>query len=78
MTTEKKISIIFFFDSDYDYCALVCMFHGRKSNIKLNSLHERCLRLIYKNKRSSYEEILEKYGFDSIHHRNIQVLAAEI
>ena len=68
--------MILFFESDFNYCALV--FHGFKSNTKLNSLHERCLRLIYKNKRSSYEEILEKYGFDSIHHRNIQVLAAEI
>ena len=39
---------------------------------------ERCLRLIYKSKQSSYEELLIKDGTVSIHHRNIQTLATEM
>ena len=40
--------------------------------------HERCLRVIYNDKQSSYEELLIKDGTVSIHHRNIQTLATEM
>ena len=53
------------------------MCHSRRNNTKTNNLHERCLRLIYSDKKSSSEELLEKDGSVSIHHRNIQALAAE-
>ena len=43
----------------------------------MRNLHERCLRLIYNDKNSSYEELLTKDGSVSIHHRNIQALATE-
>ena len=35
-------------------------------------------RLIYNDKQSSYEELLIKDGTVSIHHRNIQTLAADM
>ena len=35
---------------------------------------ERCLQLIQNDKLSSYEELLEKDGSVSAHHRNIQSL----
>ena len=47
------------------------MFHSRKNNTEIKNVHERCLRLIYSDKKSSYEELLEKVGSDSILHRNI-------
>ena len=36
---------------------LIWMFHSRSNNNKIISLHERCLRLIYNDKSSSYEEL---------------------
>ena len=45
---------------------------------KIKHLHERCLRLIHNDKLSSYEELLEKDGSVSIHHKNIQSLATEM
>ena len=42
------------------------------------NLHERHLRLINSDKKSSYEELLGKDGLVSIHHRNVQALAAEV
>ena len=54
------------------------MFHSRRRNTKINNLCERCLRVIYSNKKSSYEELLEKDGSVSIHHRNIQALATKM
>ena len=67
-----------FFDSEFNYCPLLWMSHILKNNTKINNVHEWCLRLIYSDKRSSYEELLEKIGSVSIQHRNIEVLATEI
>ena len=54
------------------------MLHSRCNNNKIKHLHERCLRLTYCDKTSSYEELLEKDGSVSIRHRNIQSLATEM
>ena len=68
-----------FFKSQFSYCPLVWMYHSRANNSKkINRLHERCLRIIYSDKQSSFEELLEKDGSLSIHQRNLQVLATEI
>ena len=53
------------------------MFHSRINNTKINILHERCLRIIYNDKTSSFEN-LEKDGSVSTHNRNLQVLTAEM
>ena len=45
--------------------------------IELNRLHERCVRLIYNEKKSSFKDLLEKDGSVSIHHRNLRTLAVE-
>ena len=49
-----------------------------KRTDKTNCLHERCLRLIYNDKKSSFEDLLEKDGSVSIHHRNLRTLAVEL
>ena len=54
------------------------MFHSRIMNNKINQLHEKCMRLIYEDKTSSSEELLEQDKSVSIHTRNLQILAAEM
>ena len=54
------------------------MFHSRTLNNKINRLHERCLRIIYNDKTSSFTDLLEIDNSVSVHHRNIQVLATEL
>ena len=54
------------------------MLHCRRNNNIIRNLHERCLRLIYKDKNSSYEELLTKHGSVSIYHRNIQALVTKM
>ena len=54
------------------------MLHCRRNNNIIRNLHERCLRLIHKDKNSSYEELLTKHGSVSIYHRNIQALVTKM
>ena len=54
------------------------MLHSPQNNNKIKHLHERCLRLIHNDKLSSYEELLEKDGPVSIHHKIIQTFAVEM
>ena len=51
------------------------MFHSRKSNNRINRLHERSLRIVYNDYTSTFEELLMKDNSVSIHHRNLQVFA---
>ena len=54
------------------------MCHSRALNNKINKLHERCLNLIYSDKTSTFQELLNKDSSLSIHMRNIQTLATEM
>ena len=66
-----------FFNSQFNFCSLIWMLHSRKKK-KVKRLHERYLRLIYSDKKSFNENLLEKDHSVSIHHRNIQALAIEM
>ena len=74
---KKRILMNAFFISQFSYCPPVWMCHSRTNNSKINRLHERCLRIVYNDKQSSFNELLEKDGSVSIHMRNIQILATE-
>ena len=54
------------------------MCHSRNNNRKINMLHERCLRIIYNDRQSSFDELLNKDSSVSVHIRNIQRLAIEM
>ena len=47
-------------------------------NNKINRLHERALRLVYKDECLPFQELLDKDGAVTIHHRNLQKLAFEM
>ena len=74
---KKKILMNSFFNAQFNYCSLVWMLHSHRNNNIIRNLHERCLRLIYNDENSSYEELLTKDGSVFIHHRNVQALATE-
>ena len=65
-------------ESQFNYCPLIWMFHSRTINNKINRLHERALRIVYSDFKSSFEGLLMKDNSFSIHERNIQSLAIEI
>ena len=67
-----------FFNSQFSYCPLIWMFCSRLINNKINRLHERCLRIVYSDKQSTFDELLEKDNTVSVHQRNLQFLATEL
>ena len=54
------------------------MCHSCEYNNKINRLYKRYLRIIYNDKRSSFNTILEKDGSALIHERNTKILATEM
>ena len=75
---KLRILVKAFFESQFSYCPLVWMFHSRTLNNRINKLHERALRLVYKETHLTFEQLLEKDNSFTIHHRNLQTLAIEI
>ena len=50
MSTHKlRIIMKAFIESQFQYCPLLWMFHSRTLNNRINKLHERALRLVYKD-----------------------------
>ena len=74
---KRRLLVNAFFYSQFNYCQLVWMCHNQTNNNKINRLHERCLRLIYNDKKSSFKDLLQKDRSVSIHHRNLRTLAVE-
>ena len=48
---KRRLIVNVFFYSQFNYYQLVWMCHNRTNNNKINCLHERCLRLIYNDKK---------------------------
>ena len=65
--SKRRLLMNSFFKTQFNYCPLIWVFHSRENNRKINRLHERCLRTIYNDKQSSFNELLEKDGSVSIH-----------
>ena len=53
------------------------MFHSRKLNERISYIHERALRIVYKDFNSSFQQLLTEDSSLNIHHRNQQKLATE-
>ena len=75
---KRRIVVKTFTESQFNYCPLIWMFHSRTINNKINRLHERALRIVYSDFKSSFEGLLLKGNSFSIHERKIQSLAIEI
>ena len=46
----------------FSHCLVVWMFHSRKLNAHINRLHERAIRVVYRD-NLSFEELLRRDSF---------------
>ena len=67
-----------FVESQFNYYPLIWMFHSRRLNNKMNNVHEKALRIVYSDYKSTFQELLDKDTSFSVLYRNIQTLAIEI
>ena len=75
---QRRLILNSFITSHFSYCLIVRMFHSRKLNERINHIHERALRIVYKDYNLSFQELLIEDNTLSIHHRNLQKLVTEI
>ena len=77
---KKKFRLLIraFVNSQFNYCPLIWMFHNRTLNNKINKLHERDLRFVYKNDDLSFQELLDADLSETIHKKNLKRLAIEM
>ena len=74
--SKLRILLKSFVESQYAYCPLIWMFCSWTLNTRINKLHERAPRILYRDDVSSFEEIVERDK--SIHERYITLLAVEL
>ena len=75
---KMRLLIKSFFESQFAYCPLVWMLYNRSLNNRINKLHERALRILYKDDISTFEQLLTKDESVTMHDRNMQRLAIEM
>ena len=75
---KRRTIMMSFVTSQFRYCLLIWMFHSIRLNNKINSIHERALRITYQDNTSLFQELLNKDNSVSIHQRHLQVLATEM
>ena len=79
MSQKKlRITIKAFVTSQFAYCPLIWMFHNRRIDHKINKLHEKALKIVYKDHFSLFEELLSKDESVTVHQRNLQIIATEV
>ena len=74
MDQEKLQTIMSaFIQSQFSHCPVLWMFHDRIVSKIINKIHDRPLRVNFKDTSSKFEDT----AFVTIHHRNLQLLTAE-
>ena len=63
--------------SYFNYCPLIWMFCSRKSNNRINRIHERAMRIAHDDYESTFEQLLIKNKTITSHKKNLQYLAIE-
>ena len=71
---KRKMLMISFIVSQFNYCHILWIYCQRKSNNLINKIRERASRIAYNDYVSDFDSILKKDDSVTIQQRNIQVL----
>ena len=76
---KRRMPMKAFVSSQFSYCPLIWMFHSRKMEHRINSIHKRALKLVYQDSPDlTFQELLAKDKSVSVHQKILQLLATEI
>ena len=68
---QRKLVLDAFITSQFSCALVLWMFHSCKQNHHINCIHIRALRVVCKDHKSLFDELLEKDNCSKIHDRNI-------
>ena len=66
---NPRIIVKAFVHWQFGYYPVIWMFHNRTLNNKINRIHERALRIVYRDKTSNFTELLQKDNAVTVHQR---------
>ena len=72
---RKRILFKAFFESQFTYCPLIWIFCSRRTNNRINELHDWALILVYDDYETSFWDLLATDGSFTAHHTNMMRLA---
>ena len=75
---KRKSLMKAYITSQFNYCPLIWMFHSTQLNNRINKIQEWALRLVYKDNKLTFDDLLKLDNSVTIHQRNLQILATEI
>ena len=76
---KQRMVMKSFISSQFSYCPLIWMFHARKMEHRIKSIHKRALKLVYQDFHDlKFQELLAKNKSVRVHQKNLQLLATEI
>ncbi len=58
--------------SNFNYCPIIWHFCGKVSSKKIEEIQERALRFMLKDQISTYEQLLEKCNYATLHIRRLR------
>ena len=64
--------------SNFKYYTIIWMFNGKSSNNEINRIHKCALRGLLDDYGSTFEELLQKRGEQTMHTINLQTLLLEV
>ena len=76
--TKRKSLMKAFITSQFNYCPIIWMFYSRQLNNRINKIQERVLKLVYKDNKLIFNDLLKLDNSVAIHQRNFQIFATEI
>ena len=58
--TQRKSVMTSFIYSQFQYCPLIWIFHNREFNNRINKIHERAMRIVFRDYNSEFSDLLKR------------------
>ena len=75
---QRRLILNSFITSHFSHCPIVWALHSTNLKERINHIHGRALRIVYKDFKLSFQELLTQTNSLNIHHKNLPKLVTEI
>ena len=75
---QRRLIMNVFILLQFGCSPLVWMIHSDKLNSRINNIHERSLRIVFRDYKSTFQQLLKQNKSVSIHQINLRILTTDI